>query len=225
MSKIPALAKTVPIAAIVAFFATRWVHGRFGDETFICADGVECDLGSSMSWLLSGLTLLGPFIAVAGFHWSRRLHTRGRLGPFSERAIPDGEQIFEVALFVGAIAATYWLLLNGPSIELVDIERPNTWAEWFREFRAPDELTAEDRQRLDEVPSRRTWFAIGALLGAPAWMSFGTMAGREWYGRKRRKAQRNESSTPESGDDTIHADESVIDLSELDSQELSLIHI
>lgn len=190
MNRIPTIAKTLPIAVIVAFFATRYVHGRFGDETFICAEMGRCELGSALSWFLTGITAAGPFIALGGFHWSRSLHTRERLGPFSQRFLPDGGQILEILSFVAALAATYWLTLNGPSIEPVDVEVPNSWAQWLREFRAPDVLDADARQKLDEVPSRRTWFAIGLLLGAPFTMSFGATLGREWYGRKRRKAQK-----------------------------------
>jgi len=194
------IVKTAPIALLVAFFATRYVRGRYGDETFICDTGAQCDLGSGLTWLLTGITSIGPFIALAGFMWSRRLHHKERLGPFSSRAIPDGEQILEVLMVIGAIGASYWLMLNGPAIEPVTIGRPNTWAEWLREFRAPDQLTAADQAKLDEVPSRRTWFLIGTLLGAPLMLSLGTMLGREWYGRKRRKAQR------EAGEHDDHID-------------------
>lgn len=192
------LVKTFPLALIVAFFATRRVRGRFGDETFVC-DASTCDLGSGMTWLLSGVTILGPFIAIIGFMCSRRLHHNDRLGPFSYRAFPDAEQILEVLGVLAAMALSYWLILNGPGIELATsssdptlAERPNWFAEWLREFRAPEVRTAEARDKLDEVPSRRTWFLIGTLLGAPFMFSFGSMLGREWYGRKRRKAQRED---------------------------------
>lgn len=184
----PTIIKTLPMAVITALIATRFVHGRAGDETFLC-DGTPCELGSGASWLLTGVTFIGPFIALAGFFWARRLHEGGRLGPFSHRAIPDGEQIIEVMAVLLAGLITYWLALNGPSIEFVDIGRPNTWVERLRELRAPETLTQLDRAKLDEVPSRRTWFLIGVILGGPLMFSFGNMAGREWYGRKRRKAQ------------------------------------
>lgn len=201
MSKLPIAIKILPIALIVAVVATRYVHGRYGNEVFICSDGTECELGSGLSWLLTGFTFAGPFIAAGGFLWSRRLHRRGRLGPFSHRAIPDSGQIIEMLMFLGAIAASYWLLLNGPSIEHVDIGRPNSWVEWLREFRAPDQMTSEDRQKLVEVPSRRTWFAVGTLLGTPVMLSFGSMLGREWYGRKRRKAQAAQNEDGVSGNE------------------------
>lgn len=185
------IVKTAPIAVIVALISTRWVRARFGDESFICDTGA-CDLGSGATWLLSGLTIVGPFIALLGFFWSRRLHLKNQLGPFNSRAIPDGEQIGEVLLVAGAGLATYWLMLNGPSIEPVDVGQPNTFVETLREFRAPEQLTAEDRVKLNEVPSRRTWFLIGILLAAPFMFSLGTLLGREWYGRKRRKNQRIE---------------------------------
>ena len=189
------IVKTAPIAVIVAFISTRWVRGRFGDESFVCETGA-CDLGSGLTWLLSGVTILGPFIALAGFFWSRRLHLKQQLGPFSSRAIPDSEQIGEVLMVAAAALASYWLMLNGPSIEPVTIGQPNTFVETLREFRAPEQLTAEDRVKLNEVPSRRTWFLIGTLLGTPFTFSLGTLLGREWYGRKRRKAQKVEDETP-----------------------------
>ena len=185
--------ETLPIATLVALIATWFVHGRAGNETFLCDGTTECELGSGASWLLTGVTLIGPFIALAGFFWARRLHHAGRLGPFSYRAIPDGEQIIEVLAVLGAGLLTYWLALNGPSIEFVEIGRPNTWVESLREFRAPEILTQVDRQKLDEVPSRRTWFLIGVILGGPLMFSLGNMLGREWYGRKRRAGQLAES--------------------------------
>lgn len=199
MKQIPTIAKALPIAIIVAFFATRRVHGRYFDETFICDTGDRCELGSGLSWLLTGITALGPFLAVLGFMWTWRLHHRDRLGPFSHRAIPDSEQILEVLAVLGGILASYWLLLNGPSIESVTIGRPNTWAEWLRNFRAPEQLTSADREKLEQVPSRLTWFAVGTLLGGPFMYAFGSMLGREWYGRKRRKAQKSEAAHREEG--------------------------
>lgn len=209
------LVKALPIALIAAFFATRRVRGRFGDETFTCDAGdrlslTQCDLGSGMTWLLSGVTILGPFIAVVGFMWSRRLHHNDRLGPFSYRAIPDVEQILEVLFVIGAMLASYWLMLNGPSIEYVEpsrdltlADRPNQLAQWLREFRAPDVLTAEAREKLEQVPSRRTWFLIGTILGGPFAYSLGTMLGREWYGRKRREAQREAGDAGDDASDQI----------------------
>lgn len=190
----PTLLKLAPIAALASLIATWQVHQRAGDETFLC-DGIECSLGSSTSWLLTGATLIGPFVALGGFFWSRSLHYRERLGPFSDRAIPDSEEILEVLAVLLAALISYWLLLNGPSIEAVDIDKPNTWAQSLREFRASDNPTAQQRQSLKEVPTRLTWFVIGVLASAPFMFSLGSMLGREWYGRKRRRAQ-------ELGDDT-----------------------
>jgi len=193
------LVKALPLALIAAFFATRRVRGRFGDETFLCDTGSQCDLGSGMTWLLSGVTILGPFIAVAGFMWTRRLHHSNRLGPFSHRYIPDGEQILEVLAVLAAAAISYRLILGGPSIEWVSpsgdltlATRPNQFAQWLREFRAPDILDADARDKLGKVPSRRTWFLIGTIFGGPFMFGLGSMLGREWYGRKRRKAQRED---------------------------------
>ncbi len=194
--KQPTIVKILPIAVLVALVATRFVHGRAGNEVFLCDGATRCELGSGASWLFTGVTFVGPFIAVAGFFWARRLHQSGRLGPFSHRAIPDGEQIVEVLSVLAAGLITYWLVLNGPSIEFVDIGRPNTWVERLREFRAPEDLTQAERQKLSEVPSRRTWFLIGIVLGGPFMFSLGNLLGREWYGRKRRRAEQpSESQT------------------------------
>ncbi len=204
------LVKALPIAVIVSFVATRRVRGRFEDETFVCDTGAECELGSSLEWLLTGITSIGPFIAVLGFMWSRRLHHQDRLGPFSYRAIPDVEQILEVLGVLAAAGATYWLMLNGPSIGLVSTTGdqaiewlPTRAAEWLREFRAPDVMDAEAREKLTRVPSRRTWFFSGLLLGAPFMFSLGSMLGREWYGRKRRKAQREAGDAGDNAGDTL----------------------
>jgi hypothetical protein len=194
------LAKTLPIAAVVASILTWQVHTRSGDETFVC-EGEACVLGSGASWLLTGITLLGPFIALAGFLWTRRLHRRDRLGPFSPRAIPDSEQIFEVLSVLAAGLATYWLVRNGPSIEAVDVGRPNTWVLELHQWTTDD---GEPISRL--VPNRRTWFAVGAILAAPFAFSLGSMLSREWYGRERRVQQ------------NAAAADDVIDLTELDSQ-------
>jgi len=208
----PTIVKTLPIAFLAALVGTRLVHGRASDEMFLCDGTTECALGSGASWLLTGVTLIGPFVALAGFFWARRLHQSGRLGPFSYRAIPDGEQILEVLAVLAAGLITYWLVLNGPSVEFVDIGRPNTWVERLREFRAPETLTQADRQKLAEVPSRRTWFLIGIILGGPMMFSFGNMLGREWYGRKRRTLQASNAGNHDEISLTSDDDET-IDLS------------
>lgn len=211
------LSKLAPAAAIASLLLTWQVHRRSGDEQFLC-DGVECSLGSSASWLLTGVTMIGPFVALVGFFWSRRLHYQSRLGPFSKRAIPDGEEILEVFAVLAAALISYWLLLNGPSIEAVDIDKPNTWAQNLREYRAPDELTAEQRQSLKEVPTRFTWFVIGLLGSAPFMFSLGSMLGREWYGRKRRQAQKLGDTAPESMGRSTAA-EANIDLTQESSED------
>jgi hypothetical protein len=199
-NRLPFLATTVPIAAVVAGILTWQVHARTGDETFVC-EGQACVLGSGASWLLTGITLLGPFLALTGFMWTRRLHRRDRLGPFAPRAIPDGEQIFEVLSVLVAGLATYWLVRNGPSIEAIDVGRPNTWVLELREW------TTDDGELVSElVPNRRTWFAVGTILSAPFTFSLGSMLGREWYGRERRAEQDAEAA------------KEVIDLTQLDSQ-------
>ena len=80
---------------------------------------------------------------------------------------------------LGAGLITYWLLLNGPSIEAVEVRQVNQLATSLREFRleAGEPVT-------NLVPSRLTWFVIGAVLSGPFWFSFGSMIGRELYGRR-----------------------------------------
>ncbi len=199
-NRLPFLAMALPITGVVATVLTWQVHVRSGDETFVC-DGETCVLGSGASWLLTGITVLGPFVALMGFLWTRRLHDRDRLGPFARWAIPDGEEIFEVLSVLAAGLATYWLVRNGPSIEAVDVGRPNSWVLELREWTVDDGVTASPL-----VPSRATWFAVGAILSAPFALSLGSMLGREWYGRQRRIEQ-----------DAADANKDMIDLTELDA--------
>lgn len=196
MRTTPFSLKIAPLAAAMAFLATWQVHSRSGNEVFRCETG-QCELGSGASWFLTGVTLASPFIAALGFAWSRHLHRRGRLGPFEQRWLPDGEEIFEILAVLAAGLITYWLLRNGPSIEAVSVGRPNTWLIEAREWR-------DDQSSTDLVPARRTWFAVGVALSAPFAFSFGSMTGREWYGRMRRRAQRAEDN------------DEVIDLTELE---------
>jgi hypothetical protein len=186
-SRPPVLAVWLPIAAVAALIGTWLVHGavftgvdleatRAGNETFIC-DSSVCELGSGFSWLLTGATLPGPFIVLLGFFWSRWLHRRDRLGPFSYWGLPDGEQIAEVVAVLGAGLASYWIATRGPTIEAAQVRAPNSW------------ITGRlDQSGRDLVPTRTAWFLIGAVLFAPFAFSFGSMAGREWYGRIRRKS-------------------------------------
>lgn len=202
MTNVPFTAKTLPIAALISIILTWQIHARTGDETFVC-EGAECELGSGLSWLLTGAALTGPFVAVFGVAWTRRLHQRDRLGPFSYRAIPDSEQILEVLAVLAAGVASYWLIRNGPMIEPADVDsigRPNSWILDARELR--DEFTTNTL-----VPNRRNWFTIGAVLGAPFSFSLGSMLAREWYGRLRRRAQLAEDVEPE---------EVIIDLTTID---------
>lgn len=180
-TKTPFIAKTLPVATLLALFLTWQIHGRAGDETFRC-DGSSCELGSGLSWLLTGIALTGPFVALLGIAWTRRLHQRDRLGPFAPRAIPDGEQIAEVLAVLAAGLVSYWLLRNGPMIEAVRVGRPNTWILNAREW--TDEFSTNTM-----VPNRTNWFMIGTVLGAPFSFSLGSMVAREWYGRRRRQAQ------------------------------------
>ena len=194
MSGYAARALAITFLAIVV--STSIVHARAGNEIFLCADG-RCELGSGASWALTGVTVAGPILAVAGFTWSRSLHQRDRLGPFSYRQIPDGEEILEGLGVIVAGLGSWWLIRNGSQSVALEVGFPN------------DMLT--DRLGVDEagrplVPARRTWFLVGALLGAPFAFSLGSMIGREWFGRQRRRAYdadalESESSEVEYSDD------------------------
>ncbi len=166
----------------MAAVLTIVVRSQFGEETFLC-DGSRCELGSGTRWLLTGVALFGSFIATAGFRWSSMLERRGSLDPSAKWAVPDAEQILEVLSVIGAGLVTYWLVLNGPSIESVEVRQVNQWANDLRNFRL-EENTASTVL----VPSRRTWFLIGGVLSLPFAFSFGAMVGREFFGRRRRKA-------------------------------------
>lgn len=206
------------IAVVFAVILTWQVHSRFGNETFTCSDTGECMLGSGASWLLTGATLIGPFLTLLGAAWSRRLHYENKLGPFSYRAIPDGEQILETLAVLSAGLFTYWFIRNGPSIDParpLDITIPNTWALDIRNVRLPDGVT-----EVTSVPTRLSWFIIGMVLSAPFAFSFGTMLGREFYGRRRRVAQRDSDERLEL-DDTVNGSTTIdltksVDLDELD---------
>lgn len=205
------------VAAIFAAFGTWQVHGRLGDETFRCPEVGECVLGSGASWVLTGATIVGPLVTLLGAAWSRRLHYKNKLGPFSYRAIPDGEQILETLAVLCAGLFTYWFVRNGPSIDParpLDIGIPNTWALDVRNLRL-----AAGASAVTSVPTRLTWFVIGAVLSTPFAASFGTMVGREFYGWRRRKAQREADDIAErdesTGDDFIDLTNSV-DMDEFD---------
>ncbi len=197
------------IAVVAAVLLTWQVGMRTGEETFVCPDIGDCVQGSGWASLLRGVTITGPFIALLGAAWSRRLHNNGRLGPFSYRAIPDGEQILEVLTVLLAGLFTYWFVRNGPSIEParpLDIGAPNTWALDIRNVRQPD-----GTPEITDVPSGLSWFIIGAVLFAPFAGSFGAMLGREFYGRRRRKAQR-EADEALDPDETHSAEAEAVDL-------------
>jgi len=184
MTNTPFLTKAVALAVLASLVLTWQVHGRLDDETFVCQSGERCELGSGLSWLLTGVALTGPFIAVLGAAWTRHLHQRDRLGPFSSRVIPDGEQIIEVLAVLVVGLVSYWLIGNGPQIEAVvtKVGRPNSWILDAREI-------ADESSTNKLVPNRANWFTIGMLLGAPFAFSSGSMLAREWYGRLRRQAQ------------------------------------
>ena len=184
------------------------IRSRFGDEVFVC-DGERCSLGSGTKWLATGLSLIVPFLAALGFEWSRMLERRNMLDPTTKWAVPDAEQIFEGLAVLIAGLFTYWLVLNGPASEGVEVRQVNAWANDLRNFRLED---GEPSTTL--VPARTTWFVIGAALAVPFFFSFGSMIGREVFGRQRRKAMRGESI-----DDNEFGDESDLDL-DLDEDSL-----
>lgn len=205
IAKAPFIAKVLPIATLISLVLTWQIHSRTGDETFLC-DGASCRLGSGLSWLLTGAAISSPFIAALGAAWTRRLHQRDRLGPFSLRAIPDAEQIIEVLAVLAAGLGSFWLLRNGPMIDAVsvdDVGPPNNWILDAREL--SDEF---DTNTL--VPNRTNWFMIGAVLGAPFAFSLGSMIAREWYGRLRRRTQLDEDDR----DDEVIIDLTTIDLTD-----------
>ena len=173
--------KFLVIAVLVAVGLTYVVRGQFGTETFVC-DGSDCESASGTKSLLTGVAAVGPIIAALGFLWSDVLLQRNRLGPTAKWAVPDFEQILEVLAVLLAGLASYWLILNGPSIEAVDVRQVNQWANDLRNFRA-DEFTPDSGL----VPAALTWIVIGAILSGPFWFSFGSMIGRETVGRKSRK--------------------------------------
>ena len=175
------------ITFVIALVLRSIVGAQTGTETFRCESGV-CTMDSGLASLLNGATWIGPFIALLGFTWSRRQHHNGSLGPFANRSIQDGEEIFEVFLVLAAGLFTYWYIRNGPSIEAIDIGAPNTWAQSVIDFRREDGVAATNL-----VPTGGAWFLIGAVLVSPFAISFGTFLGREWYGRKRRAGQLAES--------------------------------
>ena len=202
------------ITFVIALVLRSIVGAQTGTETFGCESGV-CTMDSGLASLLNGATWIGPFIALLGFTWSRRQHHNGSLGPFANRSIQDGEEIFEVFLVLAAGLFTYWYIRNGPSIEAIDIGAPNTWAQSVIDFRREDGVAATNL-----VPTGGAWFLIGAVLVSPFAISFGTLLGREWYGIFRRRAQRREDEAAEaitlSDSTTIDLRDDVIDPAESD---------
>ncbi len=179
--------KTFIIAAVIAVVLTIFMRSRFGDEVLLC-EGQPCDLGSGTKWLATGLSLIGPFFAAAGFEWARLLENRNMLDPRAKWAVPDAEQILEGLAVLLAGLFTYWLILNGPANEGVDVRQVSAWANDLRNFRLEEGLPETNL-----VPARTTWFVIGAALAVPFFFSFGSMLGREVFGRQRNTAMAGES--------------------------------
>lgn len=163
----PAAVSVVTVVLIVL------VHAWGGDEQAICDDG-PCAVGSGASWLLTGGAMVTPTAVWSGVAWARRLHRNADLGPFAHRAIPDIEEIAEIAMVLVAIGVSYLVIRNGPSTPMLESSWPNSWLE--------DRLGRDGRHPL--VPARGTWFVVGALLAVPVFFSAGTALGREWFGRR-----------------------------------------
>ncbi len=155
----------------------RLVHGRAGDEQVLCETGT-CTVGSGGSWLLTGLILSFGILALLGAAWTRRVHRRGKLGPFKKAFFPDGGEIVEGLWIIAAIAASWWLLTRGPEVTAIDAGRPNSWAARLRD---------QPLSGFAWVPSRFAWFLTGLAFASPFGFAFGTAAGREWYILRRRR--------------------------------------
>ena len=166
------------VAAIAGLILTAVVHVRAGDEVALCdgAAGTECAIGSGISWLLTGVLLVAPLIAVLGFSWTRHNEATGRLGPFVRSTIPDWEEQIEAAGVVVAGLLSFLIIRRGPKTPMVG-------STWFNSWLA-DHLGTEAGAPL--VPSRMSWFVIGVLIGIPFAFSLGSAIGREWYSWRRR---------------------------------------
>ena len=168
---------------LAALMMTWVVHRRGGDEVFLC-EGSRCALGSGASWFFTGMTFIGAWFVFAGALWTQRAERRGYRGPHGRRLIPDSEEIIEVLWVLAAAYLSYRILKGGPSIEAIDVRRPNTWLLDSRGF-------GDNGEPL--VPSRRAWFFAGALLSSPFAFSFGGALAREWYAYQDRKSEHVES--------------------------------
>ena len=162
------------VALIAALILVVIVQAQSGDEFIACAEG-RCSIGSGLSWLLTGMTLMFPVAALAGGAWTSRLHSQNRLGPFSARRIPDIEEMAEVLSVLAAFAVAYFVVRSGPKMPMLDAQWPNSWLDGH--------LGERDGTAL--VPTRTSWFLVGLLTSAPFGFAFGTAAGREWFAWKR----------------------------------------
>lgn len=124
------------------------------------------------------MSIVGPVFAAAGYMWTGKLDEHKMAGPTAKWAIPDLEQIFEVIWVLIAALITYWLLLNGPSVEDSDMTGVNSLANSLRNFRREEGTVPTDL-----TPTSTTWFMIGAILCTPFFFSFGSMIGRELLSR------------------------------------------
>lgn len=170
--------RAITAAGVLAtsLILTAIVHQRGGDELIRCETG-ECAVGSGASWIWTGITLVAPWVVTGAFLRARWLHQRGRLGPFSKRLVPDIEEIVEIISVLVVAYLGYRLIRGGWTFPIIESGRPNEFLEGH--------LGRESGLPL--VPTRTTWFLFGALVSSPFAFAFGAMAGREWYGWRRRR--------------------------------------
>ncbi len=181
-----------PLITLVAIgIGLRIVHGRAGDEQVLCDTGT-CSVGSGGSWLLTGVVISFGVLGLLGAAWTRRVHQRGRLGPFKKALIPDGGEIVEGLWVIVAAIGAWWLLTRGPEAWVFDPGAPNSWTERLR----PQSIFG-----LSVVPSRFAWFLTGLLLASPFGFSFGSMAAREWYILARRRSLNSPEQTASNEDE------------------------
>lgn len=172
----------VPLVLLATVALTWQVHERMGDETVRCPDApqTECTVGSGASWILTGIAITAPLLVHLGWRWSARLYRQRKLDPLRRMIIPDYEEILEIVAFVLAVAASVWIVRNGPQFALVDGGFPNSWF---------GRSLGTRHAGIPLVPTRGAWFVVGALVSAPFTFSLGAALGREWFGHKRRQAE------------------------------------
>lgn len=166
-------------AVVTGVVLALLVHIWGGDEVALCdgAARTSCPIGSGASWTWTSALLFAPLFALGGFLWTDQLHRTNQLGPFAYAPIPDWEELLEgIAVLVAALMS-YLVIRVGPKTPMVD----TSWMNSLLSGHLGTEAGA------DLVPSRRSWFVVGAILSAPFAFSFGSAVGREWFRWKRRR--------------------------------------